>query len=138
MSDAPYSYIDHARLVADLKAEDGRAVAWAYAQVFSSQVGRLVLTHQLAEAGVGSPRPPEMTALERASYDGEARHALRLLNLAGFGAMSVAHAVAADTLEGQDHDRHDDRHDDHGSDDRDDAGSGRFGGPDQHPEILPG
>lgn len=137
MTDAPYSYIDHARLVADLKAEDGRAVAYAYAQVFSSQVGRLVLTHQLAEAGVGSPRPPEMTALERASYDGEARHALRLLNLAGFGAMSVAHAVAADTLEGQDHDRHD--HDDRrerGSDDGHDTNG--FGGPDRHPDILPG
>ncbi|WP_312782015.1 hypothetical protein [Brevundimonas sp.] len=123
-----YVFVDHARLVTDLKAEDGRAVAWAYAQVFSSQVGRLVLTHQLAEAGVGSPRGPGMSAEDSRYHDGRADHALTLLNLAGFGAMSAAHAVAADVLEGQDHDGHDGR-------DHDGGGSGGWGGSDPDPRF---
>src|SRR5690606_29377489 len=122
----PYKYVDHARLVADLKADDGGAIAWAYGQVFSSQVGRLVLTHQLAEAGVGSPRGPGMSAEDSRYHDGRADHALALLNLAGFGAMSAAHAVAADVLEGQDHDRHDDG--------ADGDGAGGWGGSDPEPE----
>lgn len=102
MTTSPYAYVDHVKLVADLQADDPAAITWAYRKVFGDQIGRLVLTHQLAEAGVGSPRRTDMSAIERADHDGAARHALHLLNLAGFGPMSAAHAVAADRLEGQD------------------------------------
>lgn len=124
MTQPTYHYVDHAKLLADLRAEDGAAVAWAYRQVFGSETGRLVLTHQLALAGVGTAREPSMTALERADHDGAARHALNILNLAGFDRMSAAHAIAADVLEGQNHDRHDADRSDDGSTDR------RFSGPD--------
>lgn len=126
-----YQFTDHERLVADLQAEDGQAVAWAYAKVFAGPVGQLILTHQLAEAGVGSPRDPKMTALERADHDGAARHALRLLTLAGYGRMSAAHAIAADVLEGQDHAILDDATRDergHGSRERFSGPDGQFGG----------
>jgi hypothetical protein len=104
---ADYRFTDHARLVADLKAENGEAVAYAYATLFNGPLGQLVLSHQLALAGVGTPRDPRMSALERADHDGAARHALTLLEMAGYGRMSAAHLVAADALEGQDHDRPD-------------------------------
>lgn len=123
---AGYQFTDHARLVADLKADDGEAVAYAYAQAFAGPVGQLVLTHQLAEAGVGSPRDPKMTALERADHDGAARHALRLLTLAGYGRMSAAHAIAADVLEGQDHERH--------TQSSPGSHAGPFSGPDPEPD----
>ena len=115
MSDTPYAFTDHAALIRDLEADDQRAVAYAYARVFSSPMGQLILTHQLAEAGVGTPRGPGLTAEASRYHDGRADHALRLLNLAGFGRMSAAHAVAADVLEGQEHDRthpHADAHSD--------------------------
>lgn len=102
-----YQFTDHARLLADLKADNGEAVAYAYASLFDSAVGKLVLSHQLAMAGVGTARDPRMTALERADHDGAARHALTILEMAGYGRMSAAHLVAADALEGQDHDGHD-------------------------------
>jgi hypothetical protein len=94
---------DHARLVADLEADDPEAIAWAYRRVFSGPVGKLILTHQLAEAGVGAFRGVNLTAEDSRYHDGRADHALRLLTLAGYGRMSAAHAVAADILEGQDH-----------------------------------
>ena len=120
-----YAYVDHARLVSDLKAEDGRAVAWAYASVFSSQVGRLVLTHQLAEAGVGTIRGPGLSAEDSRYHDGRADHAQHLCNLAGFGRMSVAHAVTADILEGRDNDgQHTDTGNDSASGDTDASWSG--------------
>lgn len=93
---------DHERLVADLERDDPEAIAWAYAHVFAGPVGKLILTHQLAEAGVGLIRGPDMDPAEARYHDGRADHALRLLNLAGFGRMSAAHAVAANILEGQD------------------------------------
>jgi len=117
---AGYAFTDHARLVEDLKAEDGAALAYAYGRVFAGPLGQLILTHQLAEAGVGSPRDPKMTALERADHDGAARHALRILEMAGYGRMSAAHLVAADTLEGQEDDGHD----------TDDGNRRGFSGPD--------
>jgi hypothetical protein len=125
MSDQPYAFVDHARLVGDLKRDDPRAIAYAYAQVFGSQLGRLVLTHQLAEAGVGKVRGPGLSPEDSRYHDGRADQALQLLNRAGFGDVSAAHAVAADILEGQDHDRHDA-----------DGGHHGFGGPDRHP-IYP-
>jgi hypothetical protein len=127
MSEQPYVFVDHARLVSDLKAGDPRALAWAYREKFSDQLGRLILTHQLAEAGVGAVRGPGLSALDARYHDGRADHALHLLNLAGYGAMSIAHAVAADILEGRDHDGHD-------HDDGTGAGSG-FGGPDPVPTF---
>lgn len=131
MSDLPaadpgYGYVDHARLVSDLKDDDPRAILYAYAQVFNSQVGRLVLSHQLAEAGVGSQRGPDLTPAQGRYHDGRADHAQRILEMAGYGRMSVAHLVAADSLEGQDHDRHDTEH-----------GPGGFGGPDTDPVFDP-
>ncbi|MBX9707220.1 MAG: hypothetical protein K2X61_04720 [Caulobacteraceae bacterium] len=101
---------DHARLVADLEADDPEAIAWAYRRVFSGPVGKLILTHQLAEAGVGAIRGVNLTAEESRYHDGRADHALRVLTLAGYGRMSAAHAVAADILEGQDHDGHPNAH----------------------------
>lgn len=104
---APYAYVDHEKLVRDLKAGDQAAVARAYHDLFSSQLGRLVLTHQLAMAGVGHVRGVAIPPHESRYHDGKADHALSILNMAGFGAMSAAHAVTADILEGKDHERTD-------------------------------
>ena len=121
---AGYQYVDHAKLMADLEADDGKAVAWAYSHVFKGDLGKLVLTHQLAEAGVGMIRGAELPGEEARYHDGRADHALKLLTLAGYGRMSAALAVAADILqEGQqDHDGHDAN-----------DGPDRFGGPDLNP-----
>jgi hypothetical protein len=114
-----YDFVDHARLVADLEADDAEAIGWAYRHVFASAVGRLILTHQLATAGVGQLRGPQLDPAESRYHDGRADHALTLLTLAGFGRMSAAHAVAADILEGQNDDRSDA-----------DTDPGAFSGPD--------
>lgn len=103
MSD--YAFIDHGKLLTDLKRGDEAAIIWAYRSKFSDQVGRFILTHQMAEAGVGQIRGPGMDHGDSRYHDGRADHALLLLNLAGFDQMSAAHAVAANILEGQDHER---------------------------------
>lgn len=124
-----YAFVDHERLLADLQADDQAAVAYAYRQLFSGPMGRLVLTHQLHMAGVGQWRDRGMNALERAHLDGAAEQALRILDNAGFGPMSAAHLIAANTLEGQDHERssgHDGR-----------SGSG-WSGPDEELGRDPG
>ena len=113
-----------------LEAADVPAIERDYREVFRTEAGRRVLIHQLAEAGVGAQRGPDMT-LERGRYqDGRADQALHLLNMAGFSAMSAATAVAEHVLEGQDNDGHqsgggsDDGHG-HGL-----GGGGGFSGPD--------
>lgn len=126
MSQPEYDFVDHARLMDDLKADDQRAVAYAYRKVFGGALGRLVLTHQLADAGVGQWREPKMGALERAHYDGEAAHALRMLDHAGFGSLSAAHLIAANSLEGQDHDGRN-------GNDGDELDRSDYGGPDDRP-----
>ncbi|MNN98432.1 hypothetical protein D3C81_2178240 [compost metagenome] len=78
----------------------------------------------MAEAGVGQIRGPGMDHGDSRYHDGRADHALLLLNLAGFDQMSAAHAVAADILEGQDHDGHHQ----HGNDGNDDHGRGPVAG----------
>lgn len=117
-----YGYVDHQKLLTDLKRGDERAIAWAYRHKFSDQVGRFILTHQMAEAGVGAIRGPGIDHGDSRYFDGRCDHALHLLNLAGFDSMSAAHAVAADILEGQDHDGH---HADDGAD----PGTGPGAGP---------
>ncbi|MBO9502519.1 hypothetical protein [Brevundimonas sp. A19_0] len=116
--------------VARLDAAQLADIERDYREVFRTDAGRRVLVHQLAEAGVGSLRGPDMTP-ERGRYqDGRADQALHLLNMAGFGAMSAAMAVAEDMLEGQDNDGHQSsvgRDDGHHGDGR---GGGGFSRPD--------
>lgn len=112
-----YGFVDHAKLLTDLKRGDPAAIAWAYRSKFSDQVGRFILTHQMAEAGVGHIRGAGMDHADSRYHDGRNDHALHILNLAGFDEMSAAHAVTANFLEGQTHDGHDqhgnDGHHDH-------------------------
>lgn len=109
--------------VARLDAAQLADIERDYREVFCTEAGRRVLVHQLAEAGVGKMRGPELTFAQGRYEDGRADQALHLLNLAGFGAMSAAMAVAEHVLEGQDNGNH-------SSDGRDDGhhGDGRGGG----------
>lgn len=92
-------------LLAAMRADDDEEIRRAYRRVFASPEGRLILAHQAQMAGVGSIRPPGLNSDNRAELDGQANHALRILDLAGFDAASAAVMVMTDTLEGREDER---------------------------------
>lgn len=124
MSDVRPSIPDPEGLAARLAVQDPEALGEAYRLVFTGEIGRFVLAHILADAGVGQPRGPEMGARERMYQDGRQDQALQIMNRAGFEQRSAVVAVLDESnqLKG-----------------RDDERAAEFGRPDEHPgEFLPG
>lgn len=88
---------DAARLIADLRAGDEAAVRRAYLATFGTDLGRLVLTHHMAECGVGNPLGPKKLKYAAGMHDG----ALKLAAMAGFDQSAINVAVISDNLEGR-------------------------------------
>lgn len=98
MSDPADEYVpkfDAARLIAEIRRGDGRALEQAYAYTFGNELGRLVLAHHLAECGVGNALGAENLKYAAGKHDG----ALSLASKAGFDQASLAVAVLSDELE---------------------------------------
>jgi hypothetical protein len=93
MADIPF---DAVKLIADIRAGDGEAMAQAYRATFGGDLGRLVLAHHLQECGVGNALGDENLKYRAGRHDG----ALLLASKAGFDAVSIAVAVMTDQLEG--------------------------------------
>jgi hypothetical protein len=93
--------IDAARLIADVRRRDEKALDEAYRLTFGGELGRLVLADHLVSNGVGRPLGREATPYDLGAHDA----ALFLASCAGFDEASVAVAVLTDNLEGPDYER---------------------------------
>lgn len=92
-------------ILAALRSEEPGAMTQAYRQVFGGELGRLVLAHILAEAGVGRRFGGELTAQALAYHQGGHDVALEILDRAGFDPASAALLTITGSLEGRDDER---------------------------------
>lgn len=108
MSEAVHPSVpDPEALAARLRAKDEGALAQAYRICFGGEVGRYVLAHILAEAGIGQVRGPDMGGEARAFWDGRMATAITIMNRAGADEASAAVTVLSesDKLEGRNDER---------------------------------
>lgn len=89
---------DARRLIAEIKAGDGEALAQAYRLTFHTELGRLVLAHHLNACGIGQIEGPGGSNDNRNYAAGFRDAALTLASHAGFGPEAIAVAIIADEL----------------------------------------
>lgn len=99
----PPPAFDLERLLADLRKGDPAAIRAAYRQVFGGQLGRMVALHIASDCKIGSVRPEHLDPMTRASLDGEANAALRILANLGLDHFNAVAMVATESLEGHDY-----------------------------------
>lgn len=94
---------DWAAIIEQMRRGDAEAERMAYRRTFGGPVGRMVLAHILAKAGVGAQRGRGVDAEGRAYADGLADGALQIAERVGFDQFSAVVTVMTDTMEGQTH-----------------------------------
>ncbi|WP_217433771.1 hypothetical protein [Caulobacter sp. S45] len=98
--------VDNARLLADLRALNPVAIAQAYRMTFGGQVGRFVLTHWMADCGVGRAQGPGVSAEDRTYLAGRHDAAIDLMSSAGFDQPSAVLATLTEQLGDMDNERY--------------------------------
>jgi hypothetical protein len=108
-------------LIARLRAEEPEALQAAYRIAFGGEIGRYVMAHILADAGLARHRGWEPSGERRAYHDGGVDRALAIMKLAGFDQYDAAVTTLSmsDQMQGREHER------------------SSFSGPDERP-ILDG
>ena len=96
---------DALALIANLREGDPEAISRAYRAVFGSELGRQVLTHIAAEAGVGRRHGGDTDLYSVGYHQGGHDVALEILARAGFDQASLVSMVLSGQLEGRDDER---------------------------------
>lgn len=103
-TDRPRAGDVHAVLAA-LRRNDADALTQAYRVVFTGELGRLVLAHIAAEAGVGRRFGGGSSAVEIAYHQGGHDVGLEILERAGFDPASAVLMTMTGSLEGREDER---------------------------------
>lgn len=94
-------------LIARLRAQEPEALQAAYRIAFGGEVGRYVMAHILADAGLARHRGRDLGGEARAYIDGGVDRALAIMKLAGFDEADAAVTTLSmsDQMEGRNHER---------------------------------
>lgn len=101
-SAAGVAQFDTFAVLADLRRGNEDALAQAYRIVFGTELGRLVLAHILAEAGIGRTFGSALTRDQMAYHQGAHDEGCRIRDRAGFDPASTVLLTMTGSLEGRD------------------------------------